>query len=109
MPIDVKMLHCWKSHVAAHILKTEELKYSVTRIRRESVDVTKEIKLIKIEKRYCKRSKFIKNKNNILFNSYNNKCRVRDSMRTNNAELKNISVQYSRVLPTEPRRQLIAN
>ena len=30
-------------------------------------------------------------------------------IRTNNAELKNISVQYSRVLPTEPRRQLIAN
>ena len=30
-------------------------------------------------------------------------------IRTNNAELKNISVKYSRVLPTEPRRQLIAN
>ena len=29
--------------------------------------------------------------------------------RTNNAELKNIIVHYSRVLPTEPRRQLIAN
>ena len=24
MPIRVKMPHCWKSHVAAHILKTEE-------------------------------------------------------------------------------------
>ena len=30
-------------------------------------------------------------------------------IRTNNAELKNISVQYSRFLPIEPRRQLIAN
>ena len=30
-------------------------------------------------------------------------------IRTNNAELKSISVKYSRVLPTEPRRQLIAN
>ena len=26
MPIRVKMLHCWKSHAAAHILKTEEMK-----------------------------------------------------------------------------------
>ena len=25
MPICVKMPHCWKSHVAAHILKTEEI------------------------------------------------------------------------------------
>ena len=25
MPIRVKMSHCWKSHVAAHILKTEEI------------------------------------------------------------------------------------
>ena len=30
-------------------------------------------------------------------------------IRTNNAALKNISVQYSRVLPTEPRRQPISN
>ena len=25
MPIRVKMSYCWKSHVAAHILKTEEI------------------------------------------------------------------------------------
>ena len=25
MPICVKMSHCWKSHVAAHILNTEEI------------------------------------------------------------------------------------
>ena len=25
MPIRVKMSHCWKSHVAAHILETEEI------------------------------------------------------------------------------------
>ena len=30
-------------------------------------------------------------------------------IRTNKAELKNISMQYSRVLPTELRRQMIAN
>ena len=34
---------------------------------------------------------------------------VAHGIRTNKAELKNISVQYTRVLPTEPRRQLIAN
>ena len=32
-------------------------------------------------------------------------CRIR----TSNAELKNITVQYSRVLSTEPPKQLIAN
>ena len=25
VPIRVKMPHCWKSHAAAHILKTEEM------------------------------------------------------------------------------------
>ena len=25
VPIRVKMPHCWKSHVAAHILKTEKM------------------------------------------------------------------------------------
>ena len=25
VPFRVKMSHCWKSHVAAHILKTEEI------------------------------------------------------------------------------------
>ena len=48
MPIRVKMPHCWKSHVAAHILKTEEMTgdscSTVLRIRRENVVVTKEIK-----------------------------------------------------------------
>ena len=64
-------------------LKTEEMTgdslSTVLRIRRENVGVTKEINFIKIEKRYCKWRKFNKNKNNSLFNSYNNKCRVRDS------------------------------
>ena len=111
MPIRVKMPHCWKSHVAAHILKTEEMtgdSYStVLRIRRENVVVTKEIKLIKIEKRYCKRRNLIKIKK-IVF-SIVTIINVAYRTRTNNAELKNISVQYSRVLLTEPRRQLIAN
>ena len=35
MPIRVKMPHCWKSHVAAHILKTVEMKYSATDPTRE--------------------------------------------------------------------------
>ena len=73
MPIRVKMQYCWKSYVAAHILKPEEMtgdsRSTVLRIRRENVVVTKEIKL----KRYCKRRKFYKNKTNSLFNSYNNK------------------------------------
>ena len=63
--------------------KTEEMtgdsRSTVLQIRRENVVVTKEIKLIKVEKRYCKRRTFNKNKNNSLFNSYNNKCHVRDS------------------------------
>ena len=63
MPIRVKMSHCWKSHVAANILKTEEIAIVEVQIRRENIGVTKEIKLIKIEKRYCKRRKFNKNKN----------------------------------------------
>ena len=83
MPIRVKMPHCWKCHVAAHILKAEEMTgdslSTMLRIRRENVGVTKKIKFIKIEKRYCKWNKFNKNKNNSLFNSYNNKCRVWDS------------------------------
>ena len=85
MPIRVKMPHCWKSHVTAHILKTEEVTgdslSTVLRILRENVIVTKEIKLIKMEKRYWKRTrrKFDKNKNKSLFNSYKNKCRVQDS------------------------------
>ena len=53
MPIRVKMPHCWKSHVAAHILKTEEVagdsSSTVLRNLRENVIVTKEI-LIKMEK-----------------------------------------------------------
>ena len=83
MPIRVKMQHCWKSHVAAHILKSEEMTgdscSTVLRSRRENVVVTKEIKLIKIEIRYCKRRKFNKNKNNSLFNSYDNNSRVQYS------------------------------
>ena len=83
VPIRVKMPHCWKSHVAAHILKAEEMTgdslSTVLRIRQENVVVTKEIKLIKKEIRYCKRRKFNKNKNNSLFNSNNNNCRVWDS------------------------------
>ena len=35
VPIRVKMPHCWKSHVAAHILKTEEMTHSVTDPTRE--------------------------------------------------------------------------
>ena len=93
MPIRVKMPHCWKSHVAAHILKAEEMTgdslSTVLRIRRENVVVTKEIKLIKIEIPYCKRRKINKNKNNSLFNSNNNKCLLRDSNSQHNAELKN--------------------
>ena len=81
MPVRVKMPHCWESHVAAHILKTEEMTgdnlNTMLRIRREIVVVTKEIKLIEIEKRYCKRRKYNKT-NNSIFNSYNKKCRVRD-------------------------------
>ena len=111
MPVRVKMPHCWKFHVAAHILKTEEMAgdslNTMLRIRRENVVVTKEIKLIEIEKRYCKRRKFNKKKYNSLFNSHNKN--VEYGIGTNNAELKNISVQYSCVLPTEPPRQLIAN
>ena len=61
MPIRVKMSHCWKSHVAAHILKTEEI--TIVEVQRYGSDERKEIKLIKIEKRYCKRRKFNKNKN----------------------------------------------
>ena len=49
-------------------LKTEEMTgeslSTVLRIRRENIGVTKEIKLIKIEKRYCKGRKFNKNKKN---------------------------------------------
>ena len=81
------------------------MKYSVT--DRENVVVTKEIRLIEIEKRYCKRKKFDKNKNKSL--SIVTIINVMYGIRTNNTELKNINVQYSRVLPTEPRRQLIAN
>ena len=106
------MPYCWKSHVAAHILKTEEVAgdslSTVLGILRENVIVTKEIKLIKMKKRYCKRRKFNKNKNKSLFNSYTI-INVAYRIRTNNAELKNIRVQYSRVIPTEPPRQLIAS
>ena len=53
MPIRVEMPHCWKSHVAAHILKTEEITgnswSTVLQIRLENAGVTKEIKFIKIE------------------------------------------------------------
>ena len=91
--------------------KTEEMtgdsRSTVSQIQRENVVVTKEIKLIKIEKRYCKRRKFNKNKNNSL--SIVTIINVAYGIRTNNTELKNISVHYSRALPTEPRRQLIAN
>ena len=73
-----------------------------------NVIVTKEIKLIKMEKQFCKRRKFNKNNKKKVFKvvtKINVACRIR----TYNAELKNISVQYSRVLPTEPPKQLIAN
>ena len=63
-----------------------------------NVIVTKEIKLIKWRNNFAKGENLIKLKINVA-------CRIR----TNNAELKNISVQYSRVLPTEPPKQLIAN
>ena len=75
MPIRVKMPHCCKSHVAAHILKTEEMKYSVTDPTRECYCHQRD-QIIKIEKRYCKRRKFNKNKNKSLFNSYNNKYSI---------------------------------
>ena len=65
--------HCWK-----FILKTEELKYSVTDPARECCchqrDQTNQNRETLFQK-----EKFNKNKNNSLFNSYNNKCRVRDS------------------------------
>ena len=74
-------ISCRSSYLT--FVKTEEMTgdswSTVLRILQESVIVTKEIKLIKIEKRYYKRRKFNKNKNNSLFNSYNNKCRVQDS------------------------------
>ena len=72
-----------------------------------NIIVTKEIKLIKMEKQFCKRRKFNKNRTEVfkVVTKINVACRIR----TNNAELKNISVQYSRVLPTDPRRQLIDN
>ena len=72
-----------------------------------NVIVTKEIKLIEMEKQICKRRKFNKNKTKVF--KVVTKINVAFRIRTNNAELKNISVQYSRVLPTEPPKQLIAN
>ena len=111
VPNRVKMPHCWNSHIAAHILKTEEMTGDswsiVLRIRQENVGITKEIKLIKIEKRYCKRRNLIIIKT-IVF-SIVTIINVAYEIRTNNAELKNISVQSLRVLPTEPCRQLIPN
>ena len=70
-----------------------------------NVIVTKEIKLIKMEKQFCKRRKFNKNKTKVF--KVVTKINVACMIRTNNAELKNISVQYSRVLPNEPPKQLI--
>ena len=72
-----------------------------------NVIVTKEIKLIKMEKQFCKSRKFNKNKTKVfkVVTKINVACRIR----TNNTELKNISVQYSRVLSTESPKQLIAN
>ena len=60
-----------------------------------NVIVTKEIKLTKIEKQFCKRRNFNKNKTKVIkiVTKINVACRIR----TNNAELKNINVQYSRV------------
>ena len=72
------------------------------RIQRENVVVTKEIKLIKIEKRYFKKRNLIKIKT-IVF-SIVTIINVAYEILTNNAELKNISVQCSRALPTEPRQ-----
>ena len=63
MPIRVKMTRCWKSHVTAHILKTEEMTddshccSTVLRIRLENVGVTIEIKFIKIEKQILQKEK----------------------------------------------------
>ena len=59
------------------------------------------------EKRYCKRRKFNKNKTIVFL--IVTIINVAYGIRTNNAELKNINVQYSRALPTEPRKKLIAN
>ena len=36
MPIRVKMSHCWKSHVAAHILKAEEI--AIVEVQRYASD-----------------------------------------------------------------------
>ena len=60
-----------------------------------NVIVIKEIKLIKMEKKICKRRKFHKNKTKVfkVVTKINVACRIR----TNNAELKNINVQYSSV------------
>ena len=68
--------------------------------------VTKEIKLIKMEKQCYKRRKFNKNRTKVF--KVNTKINVACRIRTNNAELKNISVQNSRGLSTEPPKQLIA-
>ena len=72
-----------------------------------NVIATKEIELIEVEKQFCKRRKFNKNKTKVfkVVTKINVACRIR----TNKAELKNISVQYSRLLPTEPPKQLIAS
>ena len=56
---------------------------------------TKEIKLIKMEKQFCKRRKFNKNKTKVFkeVTKINVACRIR----TNNSELKNISVQSLKI------------
>ena len=72
-----------------------------------NVIVTKKIKFIKMEKQFCKRRKFSKNKTKVfkVVTKINVACRIR----TNNAELKNISVQYSRVPPaTDSQLSFIA-
>ena len=60
MPIRVKMSHCWKSHVAAHILKTEEI--TIVEVQRYRLDERILVSPNKIEKRYCKMRTFNKNK-----------------------------------------------
>ena len=73
------------------------VKATVLRIRRENVVVTKQIKLNKMEKRYCKKeNKLIKKIVKIINVTY--------GIRTFNAVLKNINEIYSRVLPTEQLR-----
>ena len=66
-------------------------------IRRENVVVTKQIKLNKMNKRYCKKEK---KKEKLIATIIN----VAYGIRTHNAMLKNINVINLCVLSTEPLR-----